>query len=248
MKIKTTLTALALTAAFSLNADAQTFLAETFDDASDFTIGNATPDSNIFFADTFGDFLGLTGGTDDFGADSAPPGLKEYTGFTGSYLTGMDLDGEGAASLFTFTWSGIDISTATDSLEFSGSFAEFFDDPGDIDASDAFFVEAQVDGEGWTTIIEFSPGSFTSTASGGSNGFFELGDITLGNAAQTVTAAIPSSGSDLDIRLTVDLNSGDEDFGVDNFFVTQVPEPSSFALLAGCLALSSVMMRRRSIK
>jgi hypothetical protein len=36
--------------------------------------------------------------------------------------------------------------------------------------------------------------------------------------------------------------------GLAGFGVAPVPEPSSFALLAGCLAMASVMMRRRAVK
>ena len=55
-------------------------LNETFDDASGFT------SSEAFFSDGGGDFYGL-GGVGDWGAGSAPSGLKAYTGFSGGFLT-----------------------------------------------------------------------------------------------------------------------------------------------------------------
>ena len=61
---------------------------ETFDDAS----GLAT--NTGFFSDDVGDYFGLTDGlTGDFGAGAVPSALKPYTGFDGSFMTGMDQDG-----------------------------------------------------------------------------------------------------------------------------------------------------------
>lgn len=236
---KKLLLSLGLAAGLS-SAQGQIF-SETFDDATGFTIGNSVVGQDSFFSDGSGDYLGLTGGTDDFGGDATPSVLKAYTGFTGSYLTGMDLDGEGADSTFTFTWSGLNIVNYSN-LEFSGDFAEFFDSPGDIDPTDQLFVEAQIDGGGFNTILEFTPGSFSSSV----NGVFEFGAFTLGDAAQTFTAAIAGTGSLLDLRLTANLNSGDEDFAVDNFAVsgTVIPEPSATFALLGLFGLA--LRRRRA--
>ena len=216
-----------------------TVLDESFDDSSQFTT------STGFFSDGTGDYFGLTGPTEDFGAGGTPSGLKDYTGFSGSILTGQDFDGDDTSITdITVTWSDLDIAGQT-GLLFSGDFAEFFDSPGDIDAADELFVEAQIDGGGFFTILEFTPGSFTST-SGPTNGFFELGEATLGTAAQTFEASIAGSGALLDLRLTVELDSGDEDFGVDNFLITStaVPEPTSFAMF-GVVGLAGALRRRR---
>ena len=70
-------------------AAAATAFVETFDDAS----GLAT--NTGFFSDDVGDYFGLTDGlTGDFGAGAVPSALKPYTGFDGSFMTGMDLDGD----------------------------------------------------------------------------------------------------------------------------------------------------------
>lgn len=212
----------------------QLLFSETFDDATGFTTSTA------FFSDGGSDFFGLAGGVDDYGADTVPTGVSPYTGFSGGFLTGEDLDGEGAELPITVEFLNINIAGQTN-LVFSGEFAEFFDDPGDIDATEQLFVEAQIDGGGFAPILTFTPGSFTS---GTSNGFFELGASTLGNAAQTFAAPISGTGSTLDLRLVVSLNAGDEDFAVDNFTVTAIPEPGSMVLL-GMASLGMVFRRRR---
>jgi len=235
--MKTIITTLGIaTTLMAGNVSAALLFSETFDDDSQFTT------SEGFFSDGTGDFFGIAGPSEDWGAGATPSVIKGYTGFTGNFLTGMDLDGEGASLPITVTWSGIDIAGQT-GLVFSGDFAEFFDDPGDIDALDQLYVEAQIDGGGFSTILEFIPGSFSS-GSGDFNGFFELGGDTLGSAAQNFEAAIAGTGATLDIRLVVSVNSGDEDFGVDNFQVNSVPEPSSLALF-GLASMATLLRRRR---
>lgn len=230
-----TLSALALVAGSSQGA---TLLNETFDDATGFTT------SSGFFSDGAGDYLGLTGGTDDFGTGATPSGLKGYTSFTGSYLTGQDLDGEGAGLPIVITWTGISITGET-GLSFSGDFAEFFDTPGDIDNSDFLTVEYQIDGGGFQNLIDFrNDGSGFNTNFQQDTDFNGTGDgTTLTGAAQNFTASISGTGSALDLRMSVSVDSGDEDFAVDNFAVSSIPEPSS-ALLGG-LGVLALLRRRR---
>jgi hypothetical protein len=194
-------------------------LNETFDDNSGFT--TSTP----FFSDGNGDYFGLAV-VDDFNGDPVPTQLKAYTGFDGGFMTGMDLDGEGASLPIIIDWTGLDIDGLTD-LAFSGQFAEFFDTPGDIDDADYILVQYQIDGGGYQNLIAFEGADFTG-GSGTANGIFREdtnfdgeGDGTaLGDAAQTFTKNIVDTGSVLDLRMSVSLNSGDEDFAVDTFSIT----------------------------
>lgn len=197
-----------------------TALHETFDDASGFS--SSVP----FFSDGFGDYFGLAGAAsgDDFGDGSTPSGLKPYDGTDGGYLTGQDLDGEGADLPVTAEWTGIDITGLTD-LSFQGRFAEFFDAPGDIDADDYLKVEARIDGGAWQTVLMFTGAEFTS---GNFNGSFHQdtdldgsGDgPALTGSLQDFTAAITGSGASLDLRFSASVEAGDEDFAVDDFRVT----------------------------
>lgn len=194
-------------------------LDEGFDSGAGFTT------STGFFSDGFGDYFGIAGSTPNFGAGSAPSALKPYTGADGNFLTGMDLDGEGAGLPVTAEWTGIDIEGLSD-LTFQGSFAEFFDTPGDIDAADYLRIEVRIDGGEWQTVLAFAGADFTST-SGGFNGNFRqdtdfdgIGDgALLGDAFQQFTAAIAGTGSSMDLRFSASVEAGDEDFAVDNFRV-----------------------------
>ncbi|MCB1359335.1 MAG: hypothetical protein KDK53_23450, partial [Maritimibacter sp.] len=194
-------------------------LNETFDDASKFTA------STGFFSDTAVssgfDFFGLTDGAgdDDFGSDPAPVGIKAYTGTDGRFLTGMDLDGEGAGLPITVTWSGLDISGLSD-LRFEGDFAEFLDGSGNIDSADFIRLSASIDGAPAEVLFEFRGDQQF-------NGVFRLdtdldgtGDGTqLTGDLSTFLADIAGTGSTLDLTLEVSVNAGDEDFAVDNFRV-----------------------------
>ncbi len=139
---------------------------ENFDNDSRFVTNSG------FFSDGSGDYFGITDGvTGDFGGGSVPSALKSYTGFTDSFLTGMDLDGDQTFLPVTADWTGIDI-TGIAVIEFSGDFAEYFDSPGDIDAADYLFVEYQIDGGGYQKLLQFSGADFSS---GTFNGIFPRG-------------------------------------------------------------------------
>ena len=124
---------------------------------------------------------------------------------------------------------------------FSGAFAEFFDSPGDIDnAGDLIDIQVSIDGSAFQSILTFEGTDFSSSVF---NGVFEATDtgVQLGNNAQTFARTIAGSGSLLSLRASFNLNSGDEDFAVDDFMITgdmsviPLPGPAAmaFASLAG---------------
>ena len=194
-------------------------LNETFDDASKFTT------STGFFSDTAVssgfDFFGLTDGAgdDDFGSDPAPVGIKSYTGTDGRFLTGMDMDGEGAGLPITVTWSGLDIAGLSD-LRFEGDFAEFLDNAGNIDQDDFIRLSASIDGAPAEILFEFRGDQQFNGVFRLDTDFDGTGDGTaLTGDLSTFLADIAGTGSTLDLTLEVSVNAGDEDFAVDNFRV-----------------------------
>ncbi len=197
---------------------AATVFFEAFDNTSAFT--TSTP----FFSDASGDYFGLAGTSPDWGGDPAPSALKTYFNVAGNYLSGMDLDGEGAALPITLNWTGIHIATVT-YPEFSGLFGEVFDSPGDIDGGDYIRLYYQVDGGGYQNLLWFSGADFSSSG-GPFNGIFRqdtnfdgVGDgMALTDTLNPFSAALPA-GTTLDLRMEISVDSGDEDFAVDSFEV-----------------------------
>ncbi|MEL6166669.1 MAG: hypothetical protein AAFR37_23990, partial [Cyanobacteria bacterium J06628_3] len=164
---------------------------EAFDNDSQFR------KSSKFFSDGSEDYFGI------YKQDAN--NIKSYTGFTNKFLTGQDLDGEGASIPITLTWSNIDIKWLTD-LKFSGDFASFFDSPGDIDDDDFIKISYSIDGGQQQNLLWFSGTDFSS---GSLNGVFRedtnfdgVGDgQTLDNQAQSFSTAIADTGSILDLTL-----------------------------------------------
>jgi hypothetical protein len=207
-------------------------LTENFDDNSGFT--TSTP----FFSDGAFDYFGLAI-VDDYNTQPVPTGLKAYTGFTGGFLAGMDLDGEGATLPIIIDFTGLDIEGFTD-LMFSGEFAEFFDTPGDIDAADFILLEYQIDGGGFQNLLAFEGADFSS---GTNNGFFREdtdfdgegdGDL-LTDTALAFTKAIVGTGVTLDLRMTISLDSGDEDFAADTFTITGTSADTTPPVFTNCI-------------
>ncbi len=159
-------------------------LNETFDNDSQFN------KSTKFFSDGSDDYFGIY---NQNGIGNPSGNTKSYTGFTNNFLTGQDLDGEGASLPITLTWSNLDIKWLTD-LQFSGDFAEFLDSSGDIDAADSIKAYYSIDGGQQQNLLWFS-GSSTNGVFRQDIDFDGVGDGTeLGNEAQNFSAAIAGTG------------------------------------------------------
>lgn len=171
--------------------------------------------SHQFFTDGSSDYFGIfdpAGAAHDFDGFPTPPtGVPNYTGNTGLYLIGEDLDGGPDPATQTLTWSGLNISGFT-ALMLSVDLAA---DVGGFDPADQITFEANIDGAGFNVITQFN-GSIT-------NGVATDGTNNLSLAFQTITNAIAGTGNLLDLRLTVTANSGNEEFAIDNVIVTGTP-------------------------
>jgi predicted extracellular nuclease len=166
------------------------------------------------FSDGAGDFFTRTDG-------SNIGGFYEVTGQGGDFwFAAQDIDGEGAASQQVVEFTGLDIAGLSD-LSFSAKVAE--DDDGtnqDWDLSDFVKVEYRIDGGDFRTLlaIESVPDgdNFNAVPAVDTDldGNGDAPEIT--SAFQTLTAAIAETGSVLDLRITFDLDSGDEDLSIDD--------------------------------
>ena len=67
--------------------------------------------------------------------------------------------------------------------------------------------------------------------------------ITASDPGNTFTFTYTDGTNLTDIGFAI--GTYNNNFGIDNFEIAVVPEPSTYALLAGCFALASVMIRRR---
>ncbi len=239
--MKKTLLTIAVVVVTATAADAQLF-SESFSDDAQFT--KSTP----FFSDGGSDYLGIAGGVDDYDGDSAPSGIPSYSGFSGGFLVGEDLDGEGATLPITLTWSGIDISSGTE-FEFSGLFAGTTG----TDALDFVSFSYSIDGGSKILLLAFrqdvdDPDTFNGAWRVDTN-FDGRGEGSiLTTTAQSISATFAAVGSVLDLQVELDFNSGSEEFAMDSLTITAVPEPSTYAVgILGLVALTALVRRRRRL-
>jgi hypothetical protein len=218
-------------------ANADIILFEDFEDA---TVNYTT--SVPEFTNGSGDFFIRTDGS-DHGT------FVNYNNIQGSsYFATMDIDGEGAALPVIMDFTGINITGYTD-LSFSSWFAE--DDDGtneDWDNPDYVHIDYQIDGGGFQNLLHFeNDGSTFNTMPYVDTDFDGIGDGTaLTDSFALFTENIAGTGSTLDIRITYDLDSGDEDIAIDNLQIAgnPVPVPGAIWLLSSGL-LGLVGLRRR---
>jgi len=187
-----------------------TLFSEPFDDATQYSIttGSDSRDgSDNYFTRTDGSAID-----------------KSYSGVSGSFFAGQDLDdGQVLGSTpGVLTWSDINISGATN-LSFSGKFGEA-DDGGDIDDDDYLLVEYRIDGGSWQNLIAFeNDGSQYNTDFLEDTDFDGIGDgtnITSSSGLTSFSKSISGTGTSLDLRFTGSVDSGDEDFAIDDFEVS----------------------------
>ncbi len=184
------------------------------------TDGNGTRYSTSVpeFSDGAADYFTRTDGTDI--GDSI-----DVTGQTGAFwFAAMDIDGEGAALPVTLDFTGIDITGFTN-LGFSVDLAE--DDDGtneDWDVPDFVHFAVRIDGGAYVDILNiesFPDGDDFNAVPAIDTDFDGDGDGTqITSAFQTFAASIAGTGSILDLRVTFNLNAGDEDIAIDEIAIT----------------------------
>ncbi|MDT0630427.1 T9SS type A sorting domain-containing protein [Rubrivirga litoralis] len=203
-----------LAAVMTSAARAQTTV--LFEDFEDGAVEYVT--STPEFTDGGSDFFTRTDGSD------VDPSYA-VTGAGGAfYFAAQDIDGDGGSATQSLTFSGIDISGLAD-LSFSARFAE--DDAAngdeDWDASDYVRVVAQIDGGAAVRVFAIEDQGETNTAPRVDTDLDGVGDgAELTPAFAAFSAAIPGTGSTLDLTITIRLDAGDEDVALDDVAVTGV--------------------------
>ena len=197
-------------------------LTETFDDESQFS------KSSGFFVSGGGlQYFGIydpLGVNSDFDGAILPPDptfMANYTGFTGPFLVGQDLDATFAnPDTVTLEWLDIDV-TDLKNVSFSGLFASVPDAGAGPDADDFILVEVSIDGGAFVSLLDFRAdgpdGEFRLDTNGDG-----VGDgVQLTSGAQSFSADIISFGAtSIDLRFTASSISPHEDFAVDDFIVS----------------------------
>ena len=223
----------------AVGSQGDVLMLEDFEDA---TVNYTSSDPE--FSDGAGDYWIRTDGSNISGV---------YAGQGGSsFFAGQDLDaanpvGSGGPTTMTLTFSGINIMNYVN-LSFSGLFAE--DDDGanqDWDVPDGLTVQYQIDGGGFQNLIAFEDQGATNTEPLQDTDFNGVGDgAALTPTFTSYSAGITGTGNSLDLLVTASLDSGDEDFAIDNFQVEGdlVPEPSTMALMG--LGLLLAVRRKRN--
>lgn len=142
-----------------------------------------------------------------------------FTGNATNFLAAQDIDGcAGNTAEETLTWTGININGCT-GLSLSVDLAE--DDDGaneDWDSPDFMHIEVNIDGGGWVPVIWVeNDGSGTNSPPYIDTDYNGTGDGTeITDTWQTFTQAIAGTGTVMDIRIVIHLDSEDEDIAIDN--------------------------------
>ncbi len=190
-------------------------LDEVFSDAANIS------GSSAFFSNGTDAFLGIyaPAGGSDFGGDPTPAGVRAYSGFSGSFLTAQDLNGQGGSASVTLSWT-IDIKGLAN-LMFSGDFAAELDGAADAENRDEITLTYQIDDGPEEDLL-----AFRSDALIGSGVFREdtdsdgLGDgMALSALAFTFSKPITGTGDQLELKLTIELDDPNDDFGADDFAI-----------------------------
>jgi hypothetical protein len=163
----------------------------------------------------------------------------DYTGVQGSYwLGGQDQDGDGGTKDQTITFAAIAVD-GYQNLVFKALFAESrpaSDGKDDIDAGDYIHVQYRMDAGSWAELLWFqNDGTTFNTTFQVDSDFDGVGEgAQLETAMAQFSAAVPVTGSSLELRVVASVDAGDEDWAMDDLALEgdsagpPSPEPTNY--------------------
>jgi endonuclease/exonuclease/phosphatase family metal-dependent hydrolase len=193
-----------------LSASAATILTESFETDGDGTRYTSTGEQS----DNSEDYYGRQ--------SSSSTAVTLYSGDGTYWWGGQDQDGDGGNNPATITFTSLDITGYTD-LELLSLWAEDQDGGNeDWDAADYVHVAYSIDGGSFTELLWFESESTGSNGEPGEdtdrNGVADGRNVT--DTFQEWTNSISGTGTGLVIRVISSMNSGDEDWAMDNLRIT----------------------------
>ena len=236
----------------SSSVDGQVFFTESFETTGDYTAGSAG-DCSCVTADADA----IDGQNDHFAdvtdADITHNFVADYTGEldasgnvaegTARYWASEDNDDPqvhtGAQACLTIP---VNITGRTN-LVFSGYFgAHNSSSPTPYEADNNLSVEYDIDGGGFIEILDFRENA-TETNMSLDTDNDNVGDnvIILGSVFQKVSAAIPTTGATLTLRICMNSNSSSEEFAVDYVQVEEFVAPFVCPTIGGATISESAV-------
>ena len=161
--------------------------------------------------------------------------------------SGSDVNVGGSS---VFSWGSLDTDTTPNTAIFSSGTFEAIDWGGDgqfrtdIDVSGVDEVRIDVQYDAVFGASEESSQFFYNPDFSGFTSFGnQSGATSLSN--ETISLSVDVTGvSTLRVGFEFNFNGGSDSFGVDQLDVTAIPEPSTYAALAGLMACAVILIRR----
>lgn len=206
------------------------------------TAGGYTTTPATEFTDGGNDYFIRTDGSDITGTYNSPQGSW--------YFAAQDIDGDQPTVPCILSIDNINIAGQS-GLSFAGLFAEDSGIGWDL-ANDKVDIEYNIDGGAWQNLIWIR---IDQSETDGLNGpcsidtdFDGTGEgIVITNTFQEITANISGTGSLLNLRITINLTSGDEDIAFDNLRLFSTVPCATPTLQASNITFSNTSMNSMDI-